>query len=69
LIEMSDNCAANLRNYQIQLQQVEAALISDSNNAELNKLKNDLIVSYYQLFVYFIKLFNIIFLIIRKSSL
>jgi hypothetical protein len=66
---MSDNCAANLRNYQIQLQQVEAALISDSNNAELNKLKNDLIVSYYQLFVYFIKLFNIIFLIIRKSSL
>jgi hypothetical protein len=48
---MSENCAANLRNYQIQLQQVEAALISDSNNAELNKLKNDLIVSYYQLFV------------------
>jgi len=40
---MSENCAANLRNYQIQLQQVEAALISDSNNAELNKLKNDLI--------------------------
>lgn len=42
---MSDstaNCSANLRNYQIQLQQVEAALITDSNNNELNKLKNDL---------------------------
>ena len=33
---------ANLRNYQIQLQQVEAALLSDADNAELIKLKDDL---------------------------
>lgn len=41
---MSEN-AANLRNYQIQLQQVEAALLSDPDNAELVKLKDDLQVS------------------------
>jgi len=42
---MSDSCSANLRNYQIQLQQVEAALTSDPDNNELNKLKTDLQVS------------------------
>lgn len=41
---MSEDSAANLRNYQIQLQQVEAALVNDENNEELNKLKNDLLV-------------------------
>ena len=40
---MGDN-SANLRNYQIQLQQVEAALLSDPDNAELVKLKDDLLV-------------------------
>lgn len=37
-----EDLAANLRNYLIQLQQVEAALTSDANNEELLKLKDDL---------------------------
>lgn len=37
-----EDLAANLRNYLIQLQQVEAALTSDPNNEELLKLKVDL---------------------------
>lgn len=41
---MSEDLAANLRNYQIQLQQVEAALSNEQDNEELIKLKHDLIV-------------------------
>lgn len=41
-MDSSDDLAANLRNYEIQLQQVVAALESDANNEELLKLKNDL---------------------------
>ncbi|XP_054152472.1 survival of motor neuron-related-splicing factor 30-like [Oppia nitens] len=40
---MSADSAANLRNYQIQLQQVESALQTDPDNNELNKLKDDLL--------------------------
>lgn len=39
--KMSDNLA-NLRNYQIQLEQVETALVNDAENEELKKLRADL---------------------------
>ena len=58
---MSEN-AANLRNYQIQLQQVEAALLSDADNAELVKLKDDLLVSNLNLADYN----NMLFYLFRK---
>lgn len=41
---MSDNLA-NLRNYKIQLRQVEMSLINDPNSEDLITLKNDLNVS------------------------
>ena len=41
-MESSEDLAANLKNYEIQLQQVLAALEVDSGNDELLKLKNDL---------------------------
>ncbi|XP_015785767.1 survival of motor neuron-related-splicing factor 30 [Tetranychus urticae] len=37
-----EDLAANLRNYQIQLQQAEAAIAADPSNEELLKLKSDL---------------------------
>lgn len=39
---MGDDLAANLRNYQVQFQQVEAALLNEPENDELKKLKHDL---------------------------
>ncbi|CAG2120958.1 unnamed protein product, partial [Medioppia subpectinata] len=39
---MSDS-SANLRNYQIQLQQVQSALLTDPDNQELIKLNDDLL--------------------------
>merc|ERR550532_536456 len=39
---MSDDLKQNLANYKAQLQQVEAALTSDTQNEDLLKLKNDL---------------------------
>ncbi|KAK6619671.1 hypothetical protein RUM43_012428 [Polyplax serrata] len=39
---MADDLQANLQNYVLQLQQVEAALTIDPDNEELQKLKNDL---------------------------
>ncbi|XP_075226943.1 survival of motor neuron-related-splicing factor 30 isoform X2 [Lycorma delicatula] len=39
---MSDDLNANLQNYKLQLQQVEAALTTDPDNEELVKLKVDL---------------------------
>ena len=41
---MTDNLA-NLRNYQIQLQQVETALVNEPDNEDLKKLQVDLNVS------------------------
>lgn len=41
---MGENLA-NLKNYQIQLQQVETALVNDPDNEELKKLQSDLTVS------------------------
>jgi len=41
-VTMSES-KANLRNYQIQLQQVESALTTDPDNQELTKLKEDLL--------------------------
>lgn len=40
----SEDLAANLRNYQIQLQQVDAALMIDPESEALIKLKEDLSV-------------------------
>lgn len=56
---MSEDLAANLRNYQIQLQQVEAALSNEQDNEELNKLKHDLIVMlfYYSIIVIYLYFF------------
>lgn len=39
---MADELQGNLHNYKLQLQQVEAALTTDSDNEELKKLKLDL---------------------------
>lgn len=39
---MAEDLQSNLQNYQLQLQQVEAALLTDSSNEELHKLKTDL---------------------------
>lgn len=39
---MAEDLQGNLQNYQLQLQQVEAALLTDSSNEELLKLKSDL---------------------------
>nr|CAD7194676.1 unnamed protein product [Timema douglasi]CAD7399506.1 unnamed protein product [Timema poppensis]CAD7573469.1 unnamed protein product [Timema californicum] len=39
---MADDLRGNLSNYKLQLQQVEAALTTDPDNAELLKLKTDL---------------------------
>ncbi|KAE8746362.1 hypothetical protein FOCC_FOCC006857 [Frankliniella occidentalis] len=39
---MAEDLQSNLQNYQLQLQQVEAALLTDPSNEELIKLKTDL---------------------------
>ncbi|RZF34017.1 hypothetical protein LSTR_LSTR012362 [Laodelphax striatellus] len=39
---MAENLKANLQNYELQLQQVEAALTTDPDDEELMKLKSDL---------------------------
>ncbi|XP_034252988.1 survival of motor neuron-related-splicing factor 30 [Thrips palmi] len=39
---MAEDLQSNLQNYQLQLQQVEAALLTDPSNEELMKLKTDL---------------------------
>ncbi|KAJ1531805.1 hypothetical protein ONE63_000459 [Megalurothrips usitatus] len=39
---MAEDLQGNLQNYQLQLQQVEAALLTDPSNEELTKLKTDL---------------------------
>ncbi|CAL1294841.1 unnamed protein product, partial [Larinioides sclopetarius] len=41
-IKMAEDLASNLNSYQIQLQQVEAALTNEPDNEELLKLKKDL---------------------------
>lgn len=41
-IIMDDDPVGSLQNYKLQLQQVEAALTTDAENAELLKLKEDL---------------------------
>lgn len=44
LVKMSENLA-NLKNYKLQLQQVETALVNEPDNEELKKLQEDLNVS------------------------
>ena len=57
---MTDNLA-NLRNYQIQLQQVETALATDPDNEDLKKLQIDLNVN-----ICLFWFFDIFFILNRK---